>query len=56
MALQMAVGRMDVDLVADMNDDKQVTSFDAAEIMIIAAGEAASAKSWLSSGAGESLE
>jgi hypothetical protein len=33
MALQMSVGKIEVNLVADMNDDGQVTSLDAAEIM-----------------------
>jgi hypothetical protein len=36
MALKMAVGKIEVDLIADMNEDGQVTSFDAAEILRIA--------------------
>jgi hypothetical protein len=32
-ALKMAVGKIEVNLIADMNVDGQVTSFDAAEIM-----------------------
>jgi hypothetical protein len=41
MALQMSVGKIEVNLVADMNDDGQVTSLDAAEIMKLAVSKAA---------------
>jgi inhibitor of cysteine peptidase len=39
-ALKMAVGKVEVNLVADMNGDGQVTSLDAAEIMRTALKEA----------------
>jgi hypothetical protein len=40
LALKMSVGKIEVNLIGDMNDDGQVTSFDAAEIMRIGTRDA----------------